>query len=223
MKIWHFSDTHELENQLKVPQNIDIAIFSGDCTNSKIAALNSNKMEHFLEWYSKLDIKYKIFVAGNHDVSLERGLIRKENFDQKGITLLHDSMVTINTVKIWGSPYTPTCGVDWAYNESKQKIKRHWDLIPDGVDIIVTHGPPKGKLDLSTSKDGLLKQCGDSALNKAILRVNPTLHCFGHIHNSDDITNAGTMTVNNIIYSNGSVVTDREMDVISSNGNIFKF
>jgi Icc-related predicted phosphoesterase len=223
MKLWHFSDTHELENQLKVPDGIDIAIFSGDCANSKISALNSNKMEDFLEWYAKLDIKYKIFVAGNHDVALERGLIKKENFDQMGITILHDSMVTVENLKIWGSPYTPTYGVDWAYNESKQKIKRHWDLIPDGVDIIVTHGPPKGKLDLSTSKNGLLEQCGDSALNKAILRINPALHCFGHIHNSDDITNAGTMTINNIIYSNGSVVTDRKMDVISSNGNIFKF
>jgi hypothetical protein len=47
---------------------------------------------------------------------------------------------------------------------------------------------------------------------------------FGHIHNCDDIINAGTRTIPGLdtIFSNGSVVTDGKFGKLSSNGNIFK-
>jgi hypothetical protein len=45
---------------------------------------------------------------------------------------------------------------------------------------------------------------------------------FGHIHNNDEIINAGTMKLSicDTIFSNGSVVTDRRFGKLSSNGNI---
>jgi len=47
---------------------------------------------------------------------------------------------------------------------------------------------------------------------------------FGHIHNCNDIINAGTRTIPGLdtIFSNGSVVTDGKFGKLSSNGNIFE-
>ena len=67
-----------------------------------------------------------------------------------------------------------------------------------------------------------LEFCGDNSLMKRMLVLNPKLVCFGHIHNCEDIINAGTkkLSVSDTIYSNGSVVTDGKFGVLSSNGNI---
>ena len=54
--------------------------------------------------------------------------------------------------------------------------------------------------------------------------VKPKFMMFGHIHNNEDIINAGTRVVYGLdtIFSNGSVVTDRKFGKLSSNGNIFE-
>lgn len=52
--------------------------------------------------------------------------------------------------------------------------------IPEGelVDIMITHGPPWKHLDLCKSGD----RAGCPHLLRALERVRPRLHCFGHIH-----------------------------------------
>ena len=47
---------------------------------------------------------------------------------------------------------------------------------------------------------------------------------FGHIHNNEDIVNAGIRKVYGLdtIFSNGSVVTDRKFGKLTINGNIFE-
>ena len=77
---------------------------------------------------------------------------------------------------------------------------------------------------LSYDVTGKLEFCGDASLKKRMLDVKPKLCLFGHIHNCEDITNAGTMklSISDTIYSNGSVVTDRKFGKLSSNGNQFE-
>ena len=127
-------------------------------------------------------------------------------------------------MKIYGSPQTPSFGMGWAFNKKRDKMHEHWQKIPEDVDIIVTHGPPKGILDLSHDRDNQLERCGDEALRKRIIQIKPRLVCFGHIHNNEDIVNAGTMKLSNYdtVFSNGSVVTDGKFGKLSSNGNIFE-
>ena len=66
--------------------------------------------------------------------------------------------------------------------------------------------------------------CGDSSLMKRMLVVEPKLVLFGHIHNCQDIINAGTrkLSISDTIFSNGSVVTDGKFGTLSSNGNVFE-
>lgn len=224
LKIWHFSDTHTFEDMLTIPDNIDIVLFSGDCSNPRNTLDNSFEVLRFLKWYGQLPIKYKIFVAGNHDVSIERKLVNQQDFINNDIIHLWNDIVNIENLKIYGSPYTPSFGIGWAFNKDRAKIGQIWDTIPEDTDIIVTHGPPKGVLDLYYDRENKLEFFGDLALKKRIRQINPKLVCFGHIHNYDNINNQGFVKFadHETIYSNGSIVTDGRFGQINNNGNIFE-
>lgn len=224
MRIWHISDTHTFHNLLTIPNDIDMVIFSGDCSNPQNPYQNEPEVRAFIDWFSKLPIQHKIFVAGNHDTSIEKGLVTKEDFTSNNIFYLENDFIEIEGLKIWGSPNTPTFG-QWAFMKSRDTIDRLWQQIDDNVDILIVHGPPKGMLDQSYSREGVYERCGCNALKKHVLyRIKPKLMCFGHIHNHEDIINAGTLQLSdyNTIFSNGSVVTDGKFGKLSSNGNIIE-
>jgi len=199
-----------------------MVIFSGDCSNPRDPYNNEPEVRNFIDWFSELPIKHKIFVAGNHDSSIEKGLVTKADFDVEAIHYLENTHITIEGIKIFGSPYTPQFG-QWSFMKERHKLDRIWDkAIDDDSDIIVVHGPPKGMLDLSYDRRGNLENCGDRSLWNKVQIVKPTLMLFGHIHDNKDIINAGTRTVRGLdtIFSNGSVVTDGKFGRLSSNGNI---
>jgi len=223
MVIWHISDSHSNHNLLKVPEGVDMVIFSGDCSNPSNPYNNEPEVRNFIDWFSALPIEYKIFIAGNHDTSIEKGLVTKGDFDNECIYYLENTHVTIEGIKIFGSPYTPSFGNGWAFNKSRAKLPGIWKtLIDDDVDIIITHGPPKGILDLSYDRDHNLETCGCNGLLNRVLKVKPSLMLFGHIHNCRGILNAGTRKLPKLktIFSNGSVVCDGQMGALSNNGNI---
>jgi Icc-related predicted phosphoesterase len=88
---------------------------------------------------------------------------------------------------------------------------------------VITHGPPKGILDKSYDKIGHMESCGDKSLLNQVLAMQPAYVCFGHIHNYDDIINAGMLKLSAYAtwFSNGSVVTDGKFGKLTSNGNVF--
>lgn len=224
LKIWHISDSHTFHGYLKIPE-VDLVIFSGDCSNPRELITNEREVRNFITWFSKLPIKYKVFIAGNHDVSIEAGYITEDNFKQAGIIYLENSSIEIEGLKIWGSPYTPSFGLGWAYNLKRDKLHDLWKNIPQDTNIVVSHGPPKGVLDLSYDLNNRVEQCGCEALRKRMLIIKPKLVCFGHIHSIEGIVNAGYIKQadHDTIYSNGSVVLDGRFDKGAvTNGNIFE-
>jgi len=223
MKIWHISDTHGYHDLLTVPEGIDLVIHSGDASNQRLPHLNIFEYMKFLDWFSNLNIEHKIFIAGNHDSSIESGAVLKSDFTDKNITYLENDFTVINSLVIWGSPYSPNFN-NWSFMKNRSKLHKIWQQIPDNTDIVVTHTPPKGVLDISENRQRELEFCGCNALKKRIMVLNPVLHLFGHIHNTKDIINAGTMklSVLDTVFSNGSVVTDGKFGKLSSNGNIFE-
>lgn len=224
IKIWHISDTHTYHELLEIPKGIDMVIHSGDATNPRDPYLSEDQMQNFIRWFGSLPIKHKIFVAGNHDLCIEKNLITKIDFLINGITYLENDYAEVEGLKIWGSPFTPTFGQGWAFNKKRSALHDIWKEIPDDVDIVVVHGPPKGILDLAYHQLNCIEFCGDEALRKRMYLLKPKLCLFGHIHNNEDIINAGTMKLSNhdTIYSNGSVVTDGKFGKLSSHGNIFE-
>ncbi|KAI4703028.1 hypothetical protein J4E81_001905 [Alternaria sp. BMP 2799] len=125
-------------------------------------------------------------------VSLDAGSEASKN----GITFLKEGTHTFKlacgaTFKIYASPYTPLYGASafqYPSNEDRfnpsgtppwaKNVGTETSTIPNDVDIIMTHGPPKYILD-TTSDD---QSAGCEHLRRAIARAQPRLHCFGHIH-----------------------------------------
>ena len=223
-RVWHISDTHSFHGLLTVPEGIDIVIHSGDCSNYRDPYQNESEVRDFLTWFHLLKVKHKVYVAGNHDTSIEKRLVDKEIFDNLGIIYLENESVTIDGLKIWGSPHTPQFSF-WAFMKARDKLHDVWQNIPDDTDVVVVHGPPKGILDLSYDRSGILENCGCKALFKRTTSL-PNLKAvmFGHIHNCQDLVNAGIRVLadSNTIYSNGSVVTDGKFGKLSSNGHILE-
>nr|WP_231615619.1 metallophosphoesterase [Novipirellula artificiosorum] len=144
-KIWFISDTHNEHLGLQVPE-VDLVIHCGDESTHGNAWMNEPEARRFFDWYSALGIATKVFVPGNHSTAVEQGLIRAEEYP--GVRfLVHESMQW-NGLKLFGSPYTPRFH-DWAYMKKRGQLDLAWQSVPDDVDILITHGPPKGVLDIT--------------------------------------------------------------------------
>ena len=173
MKIVCLSDTHNCNEQIVVPEG-DILIHSGDATITGTI----EEIVFFNEWFSNLPHKYKIFIAGNHDWLFERNNTIARNLLDKSIIYLQDTMVEIENLKIYGSPWQPRF-FDWAFNLNRgREMAEKWKFIPDDTDILITHGPPNGILDETPRGD----LAGCEELRKKVEKVLPKAHIFGHIH-----------------------------------------
>lgn len=214
MKILAVSDTHGFHNQFFKSDfdGIDMIIHAGDCSNAMSPAINANEVTDFLNWFDDIPVKHKVMIAGNHDTSIEAKLI-KPSEHHKNIIYLEHELAEIEGIKIFGSPYTPRFG-NWSFMKDKGKLDPLWQKIPEGIDILVTHGPPKGILDLSRNRQDELEYCGDRELLNNVYRVKPKHHFFGHIHNFVDCLNKGSRSVHDLPtqFHNVSCVTDRKFE-----------
>ena len=74
-------------------------------------------------------------------------------------------------------------------------MKKHWKTIDRDIDILITHSPSYGILDLAWGKYqnfDVCKTCGkthpsyshwgDFYLGQEILSIKPKVHVFGHVH-----------------------------------------
>jgi Icc-related predicted phosphoesterase len=222
MKIWFISDTHALHNSINVPKNVDTVIHAGDSTNYYDWLKNQIEFEDFINWFSNLPIKHKVLIAGNHDAWAMKPY-NISRIKDLGIIYLEHGYCEIDNKLIFGSPYTPTFG-NWYFMKDRSKLSKYWEDITDIIDILITHGPPKGILDLSHNQKHELEYCGDTALRKAVFKNNPKIHIFGHIHDSKDCFNSGYMKVSNLdtLFINASTVTDNRFNEgCTSHGQIF--
>lgn len=139
---------------------------------------------------------------GNHDITLDadfyaqHGLSFHNQHPQSSkdclellksspsITYLnHESaVIKLNgpgtTFKIFGSPYSPACGL-WAFGyESTEEAFHLWDQIPMDTDVVVTHTPPKYHCDGTKGRG----YGGCEVLRQMLWRVRPRLSVCGHVH-----------------------------------------
>ena len=225
-RVLHISDTHGFHGTFPDSrlEGVDIIVHSGDCSNLKDPYRNANEVLDFLAWYSSLPVPHKVFVAGNHDSSIERGLVTPAQFAEAGITYLQDSGADIMGLRFWGTPWTPTFN-DWSFMRARHKMKKVWDMVPADTQVLVTHGPPKGVRDLSFDREGDLEMCGDKSLMNLCLDLKSLRAVmFGHIHNMSGIdTNQGTSrySFSDAVFSNGACVYDGKWDYgLTSHGNM---
>jgi Icc-related predicted phosphoesterase len=174
-KISLISDTHGKHDLItKDLPGGDIIIHAGDVSNVG----KSNEIYDFLNWFSTLPYKHKVFIAGNHDFGFEIMNEIAPEYQELGVTYLMDRMVEIDGLKIYGSPWQPRF-YDWAFNVDRgEAIAKKWEKIPENLDILITHGPPFGILDDTIQG----QRVGCEELYKKVTQVKPKYHIFGHIH-----------------------------------------
>lgn len=171
MRIVCLSDTHNQE--IETPDG-DILIHAGDAT---VHGTHEEILE-FNRWFAALPHKRKIFVAGNHDWLFETNPVMARALLDKSIVYLQDRAIEIAGLKFYGSPWQPRF-YDWAFNLNRgREIAEKWEMIPSGVDILITHGPPYGILDRTAYGDN----AGCEELMKKVAELRPKAHIFGHIH-----------------------------------------
>lgn len=191
MRIDCISDTHRKHAYLSMKGG-DVLVCSGDiCSRGSL-----EEAMDFINWFGAQPYTHKILVPGNHDWVFEHNpSLMEAECRTRNIILLNDSGITIDGVKFWGSPVQPWF-YDWAFNRQRgADIKRHWDLIPQDTDVLITHGPPFGILDYAPRGGSV--GCHD--LLAAIIKSNVKLHVFGHIHEG-----RGSSKVGDILYVNAA-------------------
>lgn len=168
------ADTHGFHSALQVP-DAEVLIHAGDLTRTGTRP----EVEEAVQWLASLPHRHKVLVAGNHDFFFEsEPEAAAKIVRDAGIHYLLDSEVTLDGLRIWGSPWQPRF-FDWAFNLDRgDPLEEKWRLIPEGIDVLVTHGPPADHGD--RCYDG--RRVGCDRLLAHLSRVKPKLHFFGHIH-----------------------------------------
>lgn len=176
MKLVLISDTHGQHDKVNLPEG-DVLIHAGDFTKYG----RKGDVENFAQWLNSLDFKYIIVIAGNHDFFAQDDAEYVKQIlmiDARAI-YLQDEAITLDGVKFYGSPWTPKF-FNWAFMKDRGfPLKAMWNKIPDDTNVLITHGPPRGILDIAISEphagcDDLLKRVQELPLLK--------LHVFGHLH-----------------------------------------
>jgi len=216
MRIVCISDTHSLQHNMlhELPKG-DVLIHAGDISNKG----EERDVTEFIHWFQNIEgFDTKIFIAGNHDFCFERvnqphhkgdydwlhNLMAPENLAQSDVTYLEDNFMTIEDpefsrpIKFYGSPWQPYFH-DWAFNLPRlgEEMEKKWLMIPDDTDVLITHGPPNGILDLVNNWRQPFQNVGCELLRFHVERVKPSLNVFGHIHEGYGVKQVdGTLFVN---------------------------
>ncbi|KAF4550384.1 Calcineurin-like phosphoesterase-like protein 6 [Elsinoe fawcettii] len=199
------SDTHNLDpdhpsSPLRNIAPVDVVLHCSDLT--QYGGLPSFRKA--MRLLRGVPAGLRLVIAGNHDLELDPAYDPDQPDEHKaavdvltgpkaeGITYLTEgtyefTLSSGSKFSIYASPYTPKF-CDWAFGyehhldrfnafHDSPAISIATNPIPAGVDIVMTHGPPDGILDLNERDE----HCGCKKL-AAIKRVKPLMHCFGHIH-----------------------------------------
>ena len=199
------ADTHLRHSRIAVPDG-DVLVHAGDL----LAYGSLEELARAVDWLGRLPHRTKIVVAGNHEVCLERERDRAkaramlEAVDR--MIYLEDTAAEVGGVVFYGSPWQPRFSF-WAFGLARgAELAGKWALVPERVDVLVTHGPPRGYGD-RVRNFGAERRVGDDDLLRRVREVRPRLHLFGHIHQDpgrweDDAT--GT-TFANVTTDDGTI------------------
>lgn len=219
MKILATSDTHGNLDKLDLT-GIDLALFAGDV--APLRGMSSWDVYDQLKWMNTeffgfcetwKDAKI-VFVPGNHDFFP----LIKERFGYKlhgknlnlvlapNATMLIDKLIEVDGLKIYGSPWVPIISYRWAFEAESDKLRERFSLIPNDIDVLITHTPPRfNKLGVSLEYGLESENFGCSELADEILKKKPKMCFCGHIHSGDHQMNSlGSSEVWNVARVNES-------------------
>ncbi len=193
LKIFHVSDTHGDHENLVVPE-CDILVHSGDFQSSRDLSDEEKEMDvtNFMKWAYDQPANTCIVVPGNHDdyimplgfgarvayIPTAREYKPPSPYDCFSGIFYHNK----KEINICTSPITPASSSksSYAYPRMSEALRECREKIEENVDILITHGPPHGHLDMADSS----VKIGCEFLRDRLDSLNnpPKLHLFGHCH-----------------------------------------
>lgn len=200
MRICCLSDLH---GHLPPVPDCDLLLLGGDyCRDHTDLFWYARTFKAWVDEAAKT--RKVIGVAGNHDFIFQEQPDMVPAMDWE---YLEDSGTEWNGLKIWGSPWQPRF-FDWAFNADEPDLKERWALVPEGTDILLLHGPPRGYGD-KVPRRPAPRMCGtfdddkqwpghehtgSPSLLARILEVKPKLVVAGHIHSGYGVYKIGDHT-----------------------------
>lgn len=203
MRVTLISDTHTKHNRLVHSKTLrnnnesfhlpggNLLIHAGDFMSS---GYNFFEADEFFKWFDEIDnYDTKVLIAGNHDRVMEydskfmlnhlSGFKTIEYLQDEELVLYFDGPdgdYSEDNVRIYGSPWQPEF-FNWAFNlpRNGEEMKAKWDAIPNNTDILITHSPPYGRLDIPGRQN---IRVGCEMLRHRVDEISPKIHVFGHIH-----------------------------------------
>ncbi len=175
MKLLLFSDVHcsadHCNELVRKSTSADIVIGAGDFGIIREGLETTIKMLQPIQ-------KPTILVPGNSE-SLEE--LEKACRNWESANVLHGSGVELSGIKFYGVgggiPITPFG--DWSYDFNEKEARKLLLDCPSSS-VLVTHSPPKGAVDISSSG----QRFGSQAILETIVEKKPLLCVCGHIHES---------------------------------------
>lgn len=172
------SDTHNQQRRLPKLPDGDVLVHAGDFT------LKGTQKEilDFNDWLGEQDHPYKIVVPGNHEFAFQESWWTARAWLSNADYVLKDQGCEVMGKKLWGSPYTPEFR-GWAFGYGAREGEVRWSQIPEGLDLLITHGPPHTIFDAVLNKQTkALEHYGCPGLLREVVRAKPKFHVFGHVH-----------------------------------------
>ena len=229
IKIAAISDMHGMLEGLD-PHGCEICIIAGDFSEQtgfgRVAMKAQRDWIHdeFFEWTGRFPDTTFIVVAGNHDLCLDPAMTSRysgENWKiewPSNVKYLCDSGVEVYGLKFYGTPWVPIINYMWAFEVEHEKLKTVFSAIPENIDVLVTHSPPRlpgylGDVSLEFGADS--DKFGSSELADAIFKKKPRRVFCGHIHSgSHNPFMFGDTVVQNVSRVNESYEVTYEPAVI---------
>lgn len=148
----------------------------------------------FKKWAENLPCRKVLFIAGNHELYLPDNYLRYRKLfpDNSKITYLCNDLFeytgTDNKVySIFGTPYCSKFG-NWAFMYSNEVLEKLYSVIPDDLDILISHDQPYGYGDILLQEDcpwANGEHIGNKLLLKAIESRNIKVQLNGHLHSCE--------------------------------------
>lgn len=209
LRILHLSDTHSLHEAVRDLPAADLLVHTGDFTISGTDKEYEGFNHWLGRWKMMSRFKHCVVIAGNHEFHepssrvYEGQLSPAQVLDPSYVssrlsnaTFLAHEQVIFEGMRIFGSTWEPySSGADPDLPGDSQTEQHLWaahcasspahatshkfHLIPEGVHLLLTHGPARGVLDWEFPHQAY----GSSvALRERIVACNVKVHVFGHVH-----------------------------------------
>lgn len=195
MRLTIISDTHGEHEKLGILSG-DVLIHCGDMFN--MFGDGEDHFDRMDDWFGRQNFDLILCVGGNHDFELQkRSSWVSDPF--KNAVYLEERSISHRGVTFYGAPWVPELRGQ-AFYRDREELAECWTKIPHATDVLITHTPPAGILDVSSRGYDL----GCDHLERRLREVRPTLHCFGHVHAS-----CGTMESDGTSFVNAALVNSR--------------